>query len=243
VTHPNSLDLEAFACGEELSVVATHLGSCDACRRFVDGIRGIAAPTELEVRRLVAAAEARPAPRAAAAPDRRRALWTVTSIAFPFAAAAAVFLLVRGPTPKEGRAPGVTGSASGAAPTHQEEPSSELAPAWEPGTSFKGARQVAVIRERGGEQTRFTDRVVVREGDRLRIEVALDRDQAILAGVVGDDGSWLELMPSGVRSPGTHYSEKSARVSGPKTNATIVVGGRTLDDAPTKIRVEWESSP
>jgi hypothetical protein len=121
----------------------------------------------------------------------------------------------------------------------------------EPTTSFKGIRQVAVIRERDGEQKRFTGRVPVKEGDRLRVEVAIDREQTIVAGVLGEDGSYLELMPSAVRPTGTHYSEKSARVSAPPSNGTILVGteeqvARAKKHLPTadldEVRVEWEPS-
>ena len=32
MSHPSSLDLEAFACGEENASVAAHLDACGACR-------------------------------------------------------------------------------------------------------------------------------------------------------------------------------------------------------------------
>ena len=217
MTHPSSLDLEAFACGEEISPVTSHLGACDDCRAFVTNLRALPPPRAVDVRRLVRT-------------ELRRKVWATTSIAVPLAAAAVLLLFLRTPT-TAGEIP---------TPIPTAEPSAAAAP-FEPGTSFKGRRQVAVIRERDGEQQRFTDRVRVREGDRLRVEVAIDREQAILAAVVGEDGSYLEMMPSAVRAPGTHYSEKSARVSGPPSNGKIVVGGESLADAPTEIRIEWET--
>ncbi len=84
--------------------------------------------------------------------------------------------------------------------------------------------QIAVVRERGGDQARFLGSVPVRSGDRLRVEVALDREQAILGAVIADDGSYLEVMPSAVRGRGTHYSEKSARIDATPTAGTIVIG-------------------
>ena len=63
----------------------------------------------------------------------------------------------------------------------------------EPDTRFKGGPQVAVIRERGKDQARFSSTVRVRPGDRIRLEVALDREQAILGGVLADDAQWLDL--------------------------------------------------
>ena len=64
----------------------------------------------------------------------------------------------------------------------------------------------------------------MKPGDRLRVEVALDREQTILAAVMGEDASWLELMPDGVRPPGTHFSERSARVDASPLRGTILVG-------------------
>ncbi len=40
MTHPSSLDLEAFACGEQTTSVAAHLDECSACHRFVEHLRG-----------------------------------------------------------------------------------------------------------------------------------------------------------------------------------------------------------
>jgi len=107
-----------------------------------------------------------------------------------------------------------------------------------------------VIRERAGQQARFTGMVAVQPGDRLRVEVALDREQAILAAVMGDDASWLELMPEGRRRPGTHFSERSARVDASPMRGTILVGSpeavarvrttRRLEGV-ASIRVEWEA--
>jgi hypothetical protein len=112
--------------------------------------------------------------------------------------------------------------------------------------------QLAIVRDRGGAQERFVASVKVRPGDRLRIEVALDRSQAILGGVLGDDGSWVELMPEAVRDPGTHFSEKSVRIDAQKADGTVLVGPpdlvRRARDAHLKaidgvraLHVEWEA--
>lgn len=207
MSHPNSLDLEAFACGEDVASVGSHVDGCDACRAFVERLRGL------------------PAPAMTAPPKRRRTSLSVVAFAVPLAAAAVLLLFFRGPRRPDAIPPSIV-------PVVSTE---------EPATSFKGLRQVAVIRERDGEQRRFTGKVPVREGDRLRVEVAIDREQAILAAVVSDDGSTLELMPSAVRAPGTHYSEKSARVSGPPMGGKIVVGG-TMQDAESVVRIEWETA-
>jgi hypothetical protein len=123
----------------------------------------------------------------------------------------------------------------------------------EPETQFKGGPQVAVVRERGGQQARFSGSsgpLRVRPGDRIRLEVALDREQAILGAVLGDDGSYLELMPDAVRGPGTHFSEKSAKFDAAETRGTVLIGTREAVarartthqlDGVTSVRIEWES--
>jgi hypothetical protein len=112
--------------------------------------------------------------------------------------------------------------------------------------------QLAVVRERGGGQARFSSAVRVRPGDRLRVEVALDREQAILGAVLGDDGTYLELMPLAVRGPGTHFSERSAKVDASPTFGTIVIGPpEAIAQAResrrfvgvASLRVEWEGTP
>jgi hypothetical protein len=120
----------------------------------------------------------------------------------------------------------------------------------DPDTTFKGGLQLAVVRERAGAQARFTDGFHVRPGDRLRIEVALDRPVVIVGGVMGDDGSWVELMPDGVRDAGTFFSEKSVRIDAQPASGTILVGppdavqvARTSHGLAgvRAIRVEWEA--
>ena len=103
-------------------------------------------------------------------------------------------------------------------------PISAQASAQEPETTFKGGVQVAVVRERAGEQERFTSGLGIRGGDRLRIEVALDRPRTILAGVLAADGTWLDLMPEGTRTAGTHFSEQAARFDDEPMRGWILVG-------------------
>jgi hypothetical protein len=185
-----------------------------------------------------------PPPRPAPAPrDPRRSLWRVaTSVVAPLAAAALVLLLARrAPTPLPTPAPrepaSTPSTASGpdrilmapyfgapGAPGAPRAPGVTGASSGEPETTFKGGMQLAVVRDRGGGQARFSSAVRVRPGDRLRVEVALDREQAILGAVLGDDGTYLELMPLAVRGPGTHLSERSARIDASPTFGTIVIG-------------------
>lgn len=235
MTHPSSIDLEAFAVGEPLpSAAASHVEECADCTAFVEELRALTStgPTQREA----AAAVARAAP-----PEPKRRLWLVaTSVVTPLAAAAAILLLARRPLPPDRVIPAEPAMAT----------TSHAEPASEPDTRFKGGLQVAVVRERGGEQARFSGAVKVRPGDRIRVEVALDREQAILGAVLADDGSYLELMPDAVRGAGTHFSEKSAKIDASPTRGTILIGSpeavararatRRMDDVAT-VRVEWES--
>ena len=258
MTHPSSLDLEAFAVGEPLPPHhVSHVEECSACGAFLEKLRAVvnAGPSAEEAKAAVARAlahmttahVAEPAERAEpvrparveapvsaskpAARDPRRKLWLVgSSVIAPLAAAAAILLLTRSPEGTRGpdrdpangdpRAPTTYKVQMGTLPPGVA-PSVGVA---EPDTQFKGGMQVAVVRERGGAQTRFSSTVRVRPGDRLRVEVALDHEQAILGAVLADDGSYLELMPQGVRGPGTHFSERSAKIDATPTRGTIVIG-------------------
>lgn len=265
MTHPSSLDLEAFACGEgPLASVTDHLVVCKECQAYVErlGVLVATSPSAAEADALIARALARvetrtPPTIAGAGGSTRKAtprqsrLWLVTtSVLTPLAAAAAIVLLLRSGGVKPVPEPE---SPSTAAPSVARGPDRiQIAPLPEPDTTFKGGRQIAVVRERGGTQARFASSVVVRPGDRLRVEVALDREQAILGAVLSDDGSYLELMPLGVRGPGTHFSEKSAKIDGTPTYGTIVIGtpeavarARATHqlDGVSSLRVEWEGKP
>ena len=170
-----------------------------------------------------------------------------TSVITPLAAAAAILFLVRSAPPPSTSIPAGPSAPIATAPDTIQMGS--MPPRTEPDTQFKGGAQIAVIRERGNEQARFSGAVRVRPGDRLRVEVALDREQAILGGVLADDGSYLELMPQGVRGPGTHFSERSAKIDTLPTRGTILIGSpeavararetKVLDGLST-LRVEWE---
>jgi hypothetical protein len=287
MTHPSSLDLEAFACGEVSSApkVAEHLEECPACSAFVERVSALVAPTAAEADALIAralatvapsmerererterqasvtpitakqdrATEAKP-PAGKAAKVGKGRLWLLTtSVITPLAAAAAILLLARStPQPRKPSAPFSTSTSTAPAPPDTIQIAPFPRASHEPDTTFKGGMQIAVVRDRGGEQARFASGVRVRPGDRLRVEVALDREQAIVGAVLADDGSYLELMPLAVRGPGTHFSEKSAKIDASPTFGTIVIGTpeavararatRQLDGVAT-LRVESEGSP
>jgi hypothetical protein len=239
--HPNAIRLEAFACGEGAPGVAAHVDECEACRAYVDRARRAAHGPEdaaLDVARLIRTARAR---------ERSRRMGRVVALGVPLATAAAVGLWVH-------HARVAPPAPVLEAPVHESvtAPIVSAPPVPEPDTTFKGGLQLAVIRERGGAQARFTETVRVRPGDRLRIEVAVDRPQSILGAVVGDDGTYVEVMADAVRPAGTHFSERSARVDASPLHGTILAGAPEAVRRAratgayagvASIRVEWEASP
>lgn len=245
--HPSSLALEAIAVGESPPPeVGAHVERCDECARFVERARGLAGG---EPRRDLDALLERLSPKDQVSPTTPpRRLWLVgATIAPPLAAAALLFLLLR--SPHQEILPPVE-------PTPTTEPSPT--PTSTDETTFKGGLQIAVIRERLGSQARFTGHVMIRPGDRLRVEVSLDREENVEAAIIADDASFLELMAPLRRRPGTYFGDKSARVDDTPMRGTIVVGApEAIANARTRwrsgerpegslegvatIRVEWES--
>ncbi len=270
MTHPSSLDLEAFAlrdAGDTRSAranTAAHVAACSACSAFVEKVhtllsgspsaataddavaravarmtsitseQGESGPSHATAARSTEPRETRESRAKTKTHDTKRRLWLVTtSVITPLAAAAAILLLTRSqglpaaavpsavPPPA---APTVSAFTSGPQGDRVLMGKQPHAAAGDPDTTFKGGPQIAVVRERAGRQERFVSVVPVRPGDRLRVEVALDREQAILGAVLADDGSYLELMPQGVRGAGTHFSEKSAKIDASPTRGTILIG-------------------
>jgi hypothetical protein len=247
--HPNAIDLQAFACGDDAPHVATHLHECDACTAYVARAGGLAKeaprgklPTLDATVSDSDGSERKPATVTAIGSRRTKIALAIA----PFAAAAAILLWMGT------REPVATSPAANGTSPRATAPPTALAvnDTPDPDTTFKGGIQVAVVRERKGVQDRFTNAVRVRPGDRLRIEVALDRSQTILGAVMGEDGSYVELMPAGVRDAGTHFSEKATRVDEHPLRGTILVGtpeavrlARTTHDLAglRTLPIEWEA--
>jgi hypothetical protein len=266
--HPSSIELEAFACGETTDGVEEHVRACEACRAFVDAIAGgtaeMTARGELgddAVSAMVRAAEQRATggevvslPRPREAKPRRASGWMTV---LPIVAVAAGLFIWMKVAPGPGAGPGRVsmrdrGSPSATATNAAAAPGLGGAQegAGDPETSFNGGPQVAVVRERDGRQERFVSKVVVRPGDRLRIEVALDRPGSILAGVLADDGTFLPLMADATRGAGTHFSEQAARFDAEPTRGWVIAGppdaiakakaARAPVAGVTAMRLDWE---
>lgn len=270
--HPNAIDLQAFACGDDAPHVASHLDACEACQAYVARTAGIvnAGALASETPHL-AALRALPSPQKSgertaakaatvtpigerAKPSRQRAFTALTLAPFAIAAAALLWMGVRTPKTNVADADGHGIENSANANNRGLAPPIALAlnDKPDPDTTFKGGLQLAVVRERNGAQDRFTGPVRVQPGDRLRIEVAIDRTQTILGAVMGEDDSYVELMPAGAREAGTHFSEKATRVDEHPLRGTILVGApeavrlaRTTHDF-TGLRtlpIEWDATP
>jgi len=231
--HPPSIDLEAFACGEENAEIAAHVASCDSCKAFTTEIetasRAFAEETDFDaiIGRAAALVESkepgqseRPTPKVTPIAAAKVTRLDTALRVVPFLAMAAGVLLWM----KLSGGPETTGGAQAqnvTPPVQTGQINTDTT-----GTAFKGGTQLAVIRERNGEQKRFTGEVSVRKGDRLRIEVALDHSANILGGVLAEDGTFLDLLHEGERGTGTFYSEEAARFDDSPTRGYVVVGPR-----------------
>jgi hypothetical protein len=200
--HPAAPKLDAVAAGDPPGSIAAHLEACEACAAYV-------ARVAAEANAFRAQAD----PAAFAEVIRVRATRhrgaAVAWIAGPvIAAAAAVLLWLHAP-------PGVpaigTDVATSSAPVSE-------------GVRFKGGLNVAAVRERAGRQERLTGPFQVQPLDRVRIEIAVDREEPITAGLLSDDGTWTVLEKPVTLSAGTHYSELAARFDEAPTDAVLLVG-------------------
>lgn len=215
--HPSAVALESLAAGAVSSATRAHVDSCAMCMKYVGALREEAAAfakvppmaflSELAVPESEhgAPATAEPASTkmteiafARAARGRGR---TFFHAAVPLALAATVLFVLRTPASNHG---------SNELPASRFEPKGS--PALPSVMHLKGPPVLAVVRERAGEQARFTGSVAVAPNDRLRLELTVDRAGMYEAGLLGEDGSWLVLLAPTMLSPGAHYSEKAARL-------------------------------
>ena len=198
--HPNGLRLDALVIGAGDDETRAHLASCAACSAHVSA--------------LTAGAEAfarDEAPRADAFVEgvRRREHATVRRI--PWAGVASVLALAAGMLffVRSGEAPPLGQNGD---------------PVAEGPIRFKGGMQTAILVEHAGAQSRRTGELALEPGDRIRLEVALDHDLRLAAGVLADDGDWAELQPPSLVTTGTHYSEHAVTFEHDVPEGWVVVG-------------------
>jgi hypothetical protein len=187
--HPTGARLDAVVTGDADAHATAHVASCAACAAYVERLRrevdAFAAAPRPEPEAFVQAVARR---RAADEPRRRRARWLgATTSALALAACVALFVHGRPPAAPITEAPV---EAPSAGPIR-----------------FKGGSQVAVVVERHGAQSRETGVLNIAPGDRIRVEIALDHDDDVQAGVLADDGAWVALQPATRLGMGTHFSE------------------------------------
>jgi len=204
--HPPAPRLEAVAAGDEAGAIAAHLEACEACAAYVSRLEREAAAFRARVdpAAFVEGIRAR-----AATSERRRRVRVVWLVGPVVAAAAAVLLWLR--ASPDGRMSTLSTGAPSSAP---------------PGdvARFKGGLSVAAIRERGGRQERLIGPFEVQHSDRIRIEIAVDREEPVTAGLLSDDGTWILLQSPAALSIGTHYSDLAARFDDTPTDALLLVG-------------------
>jgi hypothetical protein len=224
IEHPRADRLEALAAGDEDTAASAHLEQCAECRAHVAELRAAAAEF----------AAAAPGPevfaRRVAARAKGKIPWLrwrpLVAVAPALLTAAALVLFVRARSAD----PALTGpGAQGSARVTE-------------GVRFKGAGPLAVIRERGGAQARFAGKVGVRPGDGLRLEVALDAESELAAGLLGEDGSYVELIAPGRLSAGTHFSELAARFDEHPVAGWLIAGEPALIERARQARAPLEAS-
>ncbi|HLK90553.1 MAG TPA: hypothetical protein VKZ18_11700 [Polyangia bacterium] len=187
--HPTGARLDALVTGDADAHATAHVASCAACSAYVEQLRrevdAFAAAPRPEPEAFVQAVNRR---RAADEARRHRGRWLgATTSALALAACVALFVHERPPALPVTEAP-------------------VAAPSVGP-IRFKGGSQVAVVVERHGTQSREIGSLNIAPGDRIRVEIALDHDDDIQAGVVADDGTWVALQPAAHLGAGTHFSE------------------------------------
>jgi hypothetical protein len=220
--HPTADRLDALAAGDEDAALTAHIAECPSCQSYVETLRAAALGFAREAdpaqfaRRIAERADPARGAKASGATRVRRVVFA----AAPVLAAAAVAVLVlraRPPDPVQG----------GGGPEPVQSGSD---------VRFKGPLPIAVIRERGVTQERFAGKVSVRPGDALRLEVSLDVNRSISAGLLDEQGGFVELIAPKQLLPGTHFSELAARFDDHPTRGWMIAGDPAMVDRARKTR-------
>jgi hypothetical protein len=189
------------AARDDPGPIAEHLRDCAACAAYVARLEREAAAFRAGAD---PAAFARAVQRRAAEGGARR-FGTVAGLVGAFAAAAAVLFWLRTP------------HVEVLVPETSDPSPSDV-------VRFKGDLAVTAIRERGGRQERLTGPFDVVPGDRLRLEIAVDRPETLTAGLLWTGGAWTVLQPPIDMDIGTHYSDLAARFDDRPGDAWLLVG-------------------
>jgi hypothetical protein len=209
--HPTLFRLDAHAAGDHAEGVDEHLAQCAACTEYVERLRvgvrrhaeddgGKAAEFVLGLADLERAQS-----RSARDESRWWARSRRTALAgLSILAAAAAFALV--------------------ARNGIQLPGADAATSEQPALRFKGKLQLAVIRDRSGDQTRSATEVRVRPGDRLRAEISVDDSRPVEVGFLGKDGTWVLLLAPALVEAGTYFSDRAAQFDETPTEGWVLAG-------------------
>jgi len=210
--HPPLFRLDAHAAGDHDAGVDEHLSSCARCAEYVKRLSGaVRAHSDREGAKaadfvLGLGDIRRERERAGVSEDkpvRASRRLQMTLAAGSVLAAAAVLVLVARSGPHLSTADAAVG---------------------EPSIRFKGKMQLAIIRDRRGEQARTATEVRVRPGDRLRAEVSVDDSRPVEIGFLGRDGTWVLLLAPSVLEAGTYFSDRAAEFDEAPTEGWIIAG-------------------
>jgi anti-sigma factor RsiW len=203
--HPPAFRLDAHVAGDLDPAVTAHLAHCKDCAAYVaettTAAAAFAAAEGKRAAEFVLALGDRSESKKMDTKEQRRWITNAPWMVAPLLAAAAVLFLVRTGTPPLS-------------------PASEVGPA----VRFKGKIQLAVVRDRSGDQSRVATEVHVRPNDRLRVEVSVDDAAPLQVGFLGKDGTWIHLLTPAIVEAGTHLSERAAQFDETPTEGWILAG-------------------
>lgn len=190
VKHLTTSQAEACAAGDVVASAQEHLAECAVCADRVAGLRAeyTSEAPALDPEAFLRSVEQRASEEGHVLSGR----WSRTSVVVGGALAlAAGLLFALRPSPQKPH-------------IGDDVPQEAL--------RFKGQSvQLGVIRERAGQQARVTEGTRVKNGDRIRAELLLERSQTVSVVLVRQDGKqWSMLTPTALE-PGVHYSPEAIR--------------------------------
>jgi hypothetical protein len=216
--HPASYLLEEVAAGVGDEQTSQHVEQCEACRAYVTKLEAGAADF---AQQLPSAEQFADGVVERSKSSGKRA-WIAAGAALSLVAAAAVlFLVLRPPEATVG-------------PVAMATTTTDMADAT--GVRFKGAPQIAVIRERDGQQQRLSVEAGIRAKDRLRVEISVDAPTMVEVGVLSEDGAWVALLPAKQLTPGTHFSPQAVRFDEAPSNGWVIAGSPEAVDRARKTK-------
>lgn len=224
--HPSAFELEAYRGGVASEEIASHLGGCEECSRYLQALKAereafaedetwdaFSRRPAISAAFAQAAAEERPA-----RPAGKRVWWV------PLAA-----LVVGG---------GLAALMFVALPTAPVDNRSEAERAAGDVVRLKGEGRVGVVLAREGQQTRHQGSVSVRPGDALRIEVTLvEAARDLVVGVLEEDGTWTPLRQGLQLAAGSHIiGDDALHVDADRTEGWVLAGSADAVDAARRTR-------